>query len=117
MPLPTFEPPVRPSPGTAHKPTVNLWKADFGDGYSQPTPKGINHIKKSVSLTWDVLTTEQMFEIVEFFEARGGNEAFYFDPFGERGMMKWTCEEWDHDTEGGIWKVTAKLDQSNTNAT
>lgn len=29
MPIPTFEPPVGPSPGTAHKP----WEADFGDSY------------------------------------------------------------------------------------
>lgn len=42
MVLPTFIPPVGPSPGTSHKPTVNLWEAEFGDGYSQPTPKGIN---------------------------------------------------------------------------
>ena len=41
MSLTIFSPPVAPSPGTAHKPTVNLWEAEFGDGYSQPTPKGI----------------------------------------------------------------------------
>lgn len=115
MPLPVFEPPVRPSPGTSHKPRLSLWEADFGDGYSQPTPKGINHIKKSVALTWDVLTTGQMSEIRDFFERLGGNQPFYFDPFGEDGMLKWTCKEFDWTTDGGIWKITATLVQSFTN--
>lgn len=115
MALPTFAPPVRPSPGTSHKPTVNVWKAEFGDGYSQPTPKGINHIKKSVSLSWDVLTYAQMRQIVEFFERMGAVKAFYFQPFGEPVMLKWTCEEWTSSTDSGIWKVEATLVQSFTN--
>ena len=115
MPLPTFEPPVGPSPGTSHKPTVNLWEADFGDGYSQPTPKGINHIKKSTSLKWDVLTYEQMREIVDFFERMQGNKPFYFTPFGEPNAIKWTCKEWDYTTTEGIWQITANLVQSMSN--
>lgn len=116
MPVPTFEPPVGPSPGTAHKPIVNLWEADFGDGYSQPTPKGINHIKRSVSLVWNVLTLEQMQEITGFFERMAGSQPFYFQPFGEARARKWTCKEWDFRTEGGIWTVTANLVESFTGA-
>lgn len=116
MALPTFTPPIGPSPGTAHKPTVNLWEADFGDGYSQPTPKGINHIKKSVTLVWNALTLEQMFEIVDFFERQEGNKPFYYQIFGNRSIMKWTCKEWDHSTDEGIWKVNATFVQDFTNA-
>lgn len=112
MPLLTFEPPVGPSPGTSHKPTVNLWKTEFGDGYSQNMPKGINHIKKQTSLQWDALTTDQMHEITGFFERMQGNKAFYYQPFGERLTVKWTCEEWDYVTTGGIWQVTATLVES-----
>lgn len=116
MALPTFDPPVGPSPGTNHKPAVSLWEADFGDGYSQPTPKGINHIKKATSLQWDVLSYEQMQEITGFFERMQGNKAFYFRPFGEERAIKWTCKEWDATTDGGIWKVTATFVQSFTSA-
>ncbi|MEP7453291.1 phage tail protein [Phyllobacterium sp. SB3] len=116
MPIPTFEPPVGPSPGTAHKPTVNLWESDFGDGYSQPTPKGINHIRRAVSLTWNVLTYDQMREIVDFLERMGGHQQFYFQPFGEPCTRKWTCKEWSNTTESGIWKVSAELVQSFSNA-
>lgn len=116
MPIPTFSPPVGPSPGTSHKPTVNLWEADFGDGYSQPTPKGINHIKRAVSLSWNVLTLDQMQDITGFFERMGGNRPFYYQPFGEACARKWTCKDWTFTTEGGIWQVTAELVQSFTNA-
>ena len=116
MPVPTFEPPVGPSPGTAHKPTVSLWEADFGDGYTQPTPKGINHIKRSTSLVWNVLTLEQMQEITAFFERMGGNQPFYFQPFGEDRARRWTCKEWDFKTENGVWIVTANLVESFTSA-
>jgi phage-related protein len=115
MALPTFKPPVGPSPGTSHKPTVSLWEADFGDGYSQPMPKGINHIKKSTSLKWAVLTLEQMLEITDFFERMGGNQPFYYRPFGVSDAVKWTCKEWEESTEGGIWSVTATFVQSFTN--
>lgn len=115
MPLPTFNPPVGPSPGTAHKPTVSLWEADFGEGYSQSTPKGINHIRKSVALRWDTLEFDQMREIIEFFEKQGGSKPFYFKPFGEIEMLKWTCKDWAPTTESGIWKISATLIQSFTN--
>ncbi|MGV1754827.1 phage tail protein [Agrobacterium sp. CG674] len=115
MALPTFEPPIGPSPGTGHKPTVNLWEAEFGDGYSQSTPKGINHIKKSVSLTWDVLTTEQMEEITGFFERMMGNKPFYYKAFGNTSAVKWTCKEWEFDTDEGLWSVKATFIQSFTN--
>lgn len=116
MAVQTFEPPVGPSPGTTHKPTVNLWESDFGDGYSQPTPKGINHVRKAASLSWNVLTYDQMRAIVDFFERMGGNQPFYFRPFGETRALKWTCKDWSHSTESGLWKVTAELVQSYTNA-
>ena len=114
MSLPTFTPPVGPSPGTAHKPQVNLWEADFGDGFSQPTPKGINHIKRQVSLKWDVLTYEQMREIVGFFERMEGSRPFWFQPFGDPRARKWTCKEWAESTDEGVWSVNAVLVESYT---
>lgn len=113
MALPTFAPPVAPSPGTTHKPTVNLWEADFGDGYSQPTPKGVNHIRRAVSLSWNALTYEDMRTIVDFFEARAGHEPFRFKPYGEPTAWNWTCKDWTYSAEAP-WKLTAELVQSFT---
>ncbi|MBZ9757849.1 phage tail protein [Mesorhizobium sp. ESP6-5] len=114
MSIPTFDPPVGPSPGTAHKPTVNLWEADFGDGYNQPTPKGLNHIRRATSLKWSALTYGQMRDIVEFFERQGGSLPFYFRPYGEEVSRKWTCKDWSATADNGVWSVTAELSESFT---
>src|SRR5690606_29261995 len=43
--IPTFDPPFAPSPGAQNKPEIKILQAEFGDGYSQPTPNGLNHIR------------------------------------------------------------------------
>jgi len=115
MALPTFNPPIGPSPGTAHRRQINLWEAEFGDGYSQPTPKGINHIRKTTELKWEALTYEQMEAIIGFFERMGGNKPFYYKPFGYSTRIKWTCKDFSARTDEGIWSVTAELIESFTN--
>lgn len=112
MAIPTFTPPVGPSPGTGHERQISLYEADFGDGYSQSTPKGINHIKKGVSLKWNALTYTEMRSIISFFENLGGNKPFWFQPYGQPTVLKWTCKEFSESTDEGIWSVTAKLNQS-----
>lgn len=117
MPILTFNPPIGPSPGTAHKPQVSLWEAEFGDGYSQPTPKGLNHIRRTASLKWDALTLDQMQELAQFFERMGGNTPFWYRPHGERHPVKWTCKDWSFPQAGdGVWTFTAELVQSFSNA-
>jgi phage-related protein len=113
MPLTTFVPPVRPSPGTGFKPTLKILEAEFGEGYSQPTPDGINHMRLELNLKWDALTEDQMIEIREFFEARKGTEPFYYRPVGYRIALKWTCAEWDGSIDG-VWRMSAKFKQSFT---
>lgn len=117
MALKTFTPPIGPSPGTGFKPTLKIRDAEFGDGYSQPTPDGINHIKNSVSLKWDGLTYDQMEEIHAFFMDHKGTIPFYYRPFGTRTSAKWTCREFQHNTDDGIWEYSAELVESFTNQT
>ncbi|MFC3322631.1 phage tail protein [Mesorhizobium cantuariense] len=112
MSLPTFSPPVAPSPGTAFKPTIKILEADFGDGYSQPTPKGLNNIRETLTLAWGGLTDWQMVEINDFFRARRGSEPFWFAPVGDAAARLWTCKEWDRKTDQGIWQMTATLVES-----
>jgi phage-related protein len=113
MTLPTFNPPVAPSPGTADKPEINLLEAEFGDGYSQPTPNGLNHIRRVLRLTWDVLTPDQAESILSFFRARGGSKPFLYTPRDEATPVAWTCREWrDQSITGGLLTVSATLRQS-----
>lgn len=116
MSLITFRPPVAPSPGTGYAPQLKILAAEFGDGYSQPTPDGINHIKDQVSLRWDSLSMEQMHQIHDFFMRQQGTRAFYYTGWGQRGATKWTCKEFaPKQGEDGVWTYQATLVQSFTN--
>jgi phage-related protein len=111
--LQTFNPPVPPSPGTKAKPEIKLLKADFGDGYTQSGPEGLNHIRRTLALQWDVLLPEQCADIIAFFEARGGFEPFWYTPSDETTPDRWTCEEWDDVRgTGGLRSATATLKES-----
>lgn len=111
MPLPTFNPSVKPSPGTGHAPEINLREAPFGDGYTQASPQGLNHIRQVVQLKWDGIDLPTMQSLRSFFEERGGYKPFYYTPYGFTGTMKWTCKEWS-GVAGSPWTFTAKLKQS-----
>lgn len=113
MPLNTFAPPVSPSPGTQHAPEISLNEAQFGDGYSQPSPRGLNHIRETISLRWEGVTIEEMQELRAFFFERVGTKAFYYRPYGYSTTMKWTCKEWS-GVAGAPWSFSAKLRQSFT---
>lgn len=93
MPIPTFNPAVRPSPGTGRNVELSLNKSSFGDGYTQASPKGLNHIRRVITLKWDALTMEQAYALDAFFVGRGGYKPFNYTIRGDI-ERKWTCEEW-----------------------
>lgn len=110
----TFTPPVAPSSGTRNKPEIKLLKADFGDGYTQIAPDGLNHVRRVLTLGWDMLLPWQKDEIVAFLEARGGYEPFYYTPSNEDEPVKWTCEDWDDTRANDGFKVSAIFRQDFT---
>ncbi|OCP21894.1 MULTISPECIES: phage tail protein [unclassified Ensifer] len=113
MALPTFEPPVQPSPGTGRKTKFNLLKAEFGEGYTQVTRAGINHRRRELTLVWEVLIDDQAWAISDFLEQRGGDRAFYYTPPRESVPVKWTCEEFDDTVNNdGTRKIAATFVQS-----
>jgi phage-related protein len=111
--IPTFYPPVAPSPGTTQKPELAILRADFGDGYSLAVPNGLNHIRKTLSLKWDVLTANQVKSITDFLEARGGVEPFYYTPPRTTTSIKWTCDDWNETMNAaGVSSFTATFKQN-----
>lgn len=109
----TFTPPIAPSPGTTVKPTFKLLKAEFGDGYTQTTRHGLNHRRRSISLTWETLTPAQAATIIDFLNARGGDEPFWYTPSDELVPILWTCEEFeDKRKQGGLRTVSAVFVES-----
>ncbi|MFN3663089.1 phage tail protein [Yoonia sp.] len=111
--LANFTPPVPPSPGTAHTRQISLNKAGFGDGYTQSSLNGINHIRRIVALNWAGLSPDDVAALDQFFADQGGHQPFYYAPWGIDEPLKWTCEEWS-SSSGAPWTFTAKLEQSFT---
>ncbi|MCP1540055.1 phage tail protein [Methylorubrum extorquens] len=92
MALKTFDPQPRPSEAT-NKPELKLLESEFGEGYTQAGHDGMNHIRKVVSLSWEVLTVEQADALERFMEEHGGTQPFYFTRAnGQR--IKATCKDW-----------------------
>lgn len=113
MALLVFTPPVPPSPGTGNQPEVKLLEAEFGDGYTQSAPDGINHIRRVLNLKWEMLSPAQCDQIVAFLTARGGSEPFLYTPSDELTPVKWTCKKWgDERLKNGLRSVNAEFRQS-----
>lgn len=105
MALRTFTPPVRQSPGTKIKPTVKKLSAEFGDGYTQESPDGINNVRDNVDLVWDTLLPDQAKAMEIFMKEHKGVIPFYYD-VDEGEMRRWKCEVWDR-TRGSPFSFSA----------
>lgn len=107
----TFTPSIAPSPGTMHRPQLKIRQADFGDGYSQPTPDGINHIRQVIELRWDVLEAFEKAEIIAFFERHQGTRPFHYQVPGDC-RRTWTCADWSVQTlPAQLFSITATIRQ------
>lgn len=115
MALPTFNPPVRPGPGFPVKPELSLNQVSFGDGYTLASPNGLNHIRQTVTLSWEGLTQAQKTAIETFLFARGGYKPFLYKPYGFSQALRWICAEWS-GSHGAPFTFTATLKQDFSNA-
>ena len=108
--MPTFTPPVGPSPQTStrHEPTRLV--ADFGDGYSQRITRGINQDRRVVTLVWSVLTHSDAQTIEGFFAGLLGVDSFDYQVPGSAASAKWVCSAWTRtEVDDFIAAITAEL--------
>lgn len=80
--------------GSSGDVTPRVLQANFGDGYSQRVPDGLNNIEEKWSLKWDILTLAEKNAIVAFFEARKGAESILMTMPGESVQKTWICSAW-----------------------
>lgn len=90
-----FSPPVDPSYGSQPKTRFRILSAQFGDGYEQRTGDGLNTKVITWSLLWEGLNAVDLLEITDFFDARGGHEAFDWTPPGEGDALKFKCPHYN----------------------
>lgn len=88
-------------------------KSQFGDGYSQRTPDGINNRLESWNLVWDNITEADKFTLVSQFDSIGGSDYVTWTSFNGT-VGKWILGEdgYSFSLKGGnIWSVTAQITQ------
>src|SRR5579871_6018304 len=112
MALATFTPFRAPDPGTQDQPEVKLLIADFGDGYTQSSPDGLNHIRRQLTLTWSALTPTQANTLLNFVRGKNGCIPFLYTPSDETTPVQWICKTWnDRRDQQGFRTVNLTLTQ------
>lgn len=72
----TFTPPVEPSYGTSKDVVFRTLTNDFGDGYQQSTPDGINDKTDVWSVQWGNVTDADAMTLMNFFRSVGESTVF-----------------------------------------
>ena len=67
----------------------------FGSGYTQRVKFGLNQDLKKWTLEWKNISETHCDLIEDFFEARGGVEAFNFTAPGEADSSVFICSQWN----------------------
>lgn len=105
----------RPLIETPSDTEFNVASMQFGDGYKQAIPFGINTKKDSYNLTFKGHKTK-IDAIKAFLDARNGAEAFLWTPKGESQAI-FECKAYQrinhsgNDSNDGIWSLMAKFEQ------
>lgn len=86
-------------------------RVEFGDGYTQEAPDGINYNLYTWNLTWETLTSSEKVEIESFLVLRKGYQTFLWtDPDGVQFRVK--CKSWQvSEFAPKIFSVKATFNQ------
>jgi phage-related protein len=91
--FPVFKPARLPDVDPDFSEQPNVYVAQFGDGYSQRSPQGLNHIDATMRLTWGMLSYADEDAIRAFFRERGGWKPFWYGLPGDV-LWRWRCVAW-----------------------
>lgn len=104
--------PSEPSPdwGYRFQVTPRVGFNQYGDGYSQRVPDGLNTMLRSTTLTYSNRSTTEKEILRIFLENLGGVDNFDWQPEGEPVSSKWYAPEWTlSPTSGDSWKITIQV--------
>ncbi|MEY2687699.1 MAG: hypothetical protein RL375_1897 [Pseudomonadota bacterium] len=86
------------SAGTALEEAPRVARTQFGDGYEERAPDGLNPITQSWQLQFTGIDREVASDIVAFWRARinaaAGQEAFDWTPLWHVDAIRVTCSRW-----------------------
>lgn len=86
----------KPSYNSSPKMTPRIKKVQFGNGYVQRLPDGINNNLININLLFELRSTQETTAIAHFLNTRQGTESFLFTPPPPFGKQKrFVCEDWE----------------------
>lgn len=102
--------------------TPKILRADFGDGYSQRLPNGINNLAEQWDVSFVNRTSEEADDIYQYFESLGGATSFnltYWDTnvSPQEKVIKVIATSWSRTYNQvvsntlGYYSVTATLER------
>lgn len=93
MPYETFPTTIGPSYPVEKSAEPRIKRVEFGDGYTQEAPDGINYNLYTWNLTWEVLNSTEKVEIEAFLVARKGYQTFLWSD-GDGVQYRVKCKSW-----------------------
>ena len=76
---------------TTVKTEYSVLSADFGDGYAQRSPNGMNPRKQTWEMGFDKRNNDEIQQIVDWFDLRMGSWPFQFQPENRRELLTVVC--------------------------
>jgi len=93
----------RISQGSGRKRVYKTLSANFGDGYSQDAPDGINSTKDTWSIAYEGLDSTDRSTVVAALDAVGGSDYFTWTPIGAGASLRFklTPDGWSETWQSG----------------
>ncbi len=82
-----------PDYGLNAAPTFRVLRAQFGDGYEQRSPDGLNSVRRSWTVTWSVIGAEEKDALMSFLTQMGGVQSFFWTMPDTLEMVRVTCDD------------------------
>ena len=107
MALNTFSPPRLPTSQGVQR-QIRVLSTDFGDGYNQVSPDGINAEYRTLSLRWENLRPEQAAAITNFLSTQKSQPFLWRSPY-DSATAKWRCIQWNEDQRATVVNISAEF--------
>lgn len=88
-----YLPDIPPDFGPQVSTRFSIDEVQFGDGYAQRRPAGLNPAQDSWPLRWSMLTRDEYERLYGFLRARFGVYAFWWQPPWETAAKRFICQE------------------------
>lgn len=104
----TFSWPIKPGMKTDFSPRIK--EAQFGDGYAQRSPDGINHQLRKINVMLS-LKPEIADDVLLFLARHGGYKSFNFQPIKNDKSITVICKKWSSDKKALKTEISAEFEE------